>query len=45
MIDKKEWMCNLCPLAPCFEYSIEKPIICTKGKKKNPKFIIMDSTN
>lgn len=34
---ENEWVCNECPLAPCFEYQKEQPTICYK-KIFKPKF-------
>jgi len=38
MADKKEWICEGCELQPCYEYSVRKPIVCSKKKRKYPNF-------
>lgn len=37
---KKEWICNYLGYwtRPCYEYSIEKPIACTKKPNMKPVF-------
>ncbi|HUT00642.1 MAG TPA: hypothetical protein VMY59_10025 [Candidatus Thermoplasmatota archaeon] len=41
MSEKKvEWVCEngLCGLDPCYEYSREMPVICTKKPSMKPNF-------
>lgn len=33
-----EYRCDECHLGPCFEYSRNKPFICTKKLNQIPKF-------
>jgi len=35
---KREWLCEDCELGPCYEYSVDRPTVCGKGKRKNPDF-------